>query len=145
MKRIYFVLVFFTPIFLFAQVCPDLHLKCCHSDQQGFAMHEISNTFKLNNDSNIELELEIFNGKDYFISICGDDNLGNILNLKILNNNNDIIFDNSKENYILQFDFSCIQTQSIKLIVEIPGLNGVNISGCLGVLVEHKLSAKTGF
>ena len=78
----------------------------------------------------------------------------------ILNTNytEELLYDNKDFNYVKDFEFTVVQTRTIKISIEIPedqsqkaspnstGLISKSINqGCVGVLIEEMSTPKTGF
>ena len=60
------------------------------------------------------------------------------------------IYDNSKQNFNLNLEFSSKKNLNVVLEISAPEIDYENISsvspkGCIGVLIEEMISIKTGF
>ena len=128
----------------FSQECKDFQLKCATNLQEFWQINEKSESGKVKPGESIVIDIVILKGKDYRISVCGDDVSGNILNLIIKSKNGLIMYDNINDNYNTQFTFNCLETQDVIISVSIPDSNA-KIEGCAGVLIEDMLSVQSGF
>lgn len=127
-----------------SQVCKDFYLKCKADSSNYWSINEKSHTFNVFPGSVVEIKMEILKGKDYQVSLCGDDFIGNVFHYKILDKENKLLYDNEDDGFSTTFSFSCLETKDIKLDIKIPD-TGSSASGCLGVLIEETLSVSTGF
>lgn len=145
MKKFLFLFLLFSITFTtFSQECKDFYLKCATNQKEFWQINEKSESGKVKPGESIVIDMVILKGKDYRISVCGDDIAGNILNLTIKNRNGLIMYDNINDNYGTQFTFSCLETQDVIISVSIPDSNA-KIEGCAGVLIEDMLSVQSGF
>lgn len=190
-----------------AQYCNNFHRKFCNASDNGF--------FKYNGQSKSalfakgktsELNIIVYKGQDYRISLCADEILGSRIEFKIyekkkvkvvkevkrketedvVDENGDptgevkeveytekvstyeiqkqLLYDNASADYSPTIEFTIDQTRRIIIEVTIPddgmpsdkGGKGVKDKGrgkisqggdmgCLGILVEHMTTPKTGF
>ncbi|MFQ3579777.1 MAG: hypothetical protein SNJ71_06530, partial [Bacteroidales bacterium] len=101
---------------------------------------------------------QIFQGKDYRITICNEEMLGNTINFQIRDFDSDaLLYDNKDYNYEKVFEFTCLTSRTVKIVVMIPSDNntittssiGINPKptqmGCVGVLIESMVTPKKGF
>lgn len=141
-------LIFFTFLFisnnLSSQNCKDFYLKCDFDEREYWSINELSSSFNMSLDSFAEIEMEIFKAKDYRISICGDDIMGNNLHFTIFDTDDNLLYDNGDDDNALIFSFSCTETQNIRINLETNGIKSSK-KGCLGILIQETLTIKTGF
>lgn len=107
-----------------------------------------------------EFRITIYQGKDYRISVCTDElSLGNTVHIRLVDyDTNEALYDNKDKNYVKDYEFTVIQTRTIKIVIDVPedptqkgsgastGLISKSINqGCVGVLIEEMSTPKTGF
>lgn len=137
---------------LYSQTCENYLKKdnCKVLLDKNYKIHSTSKAFIISNGESEKFELQVFSGMDYKISLCADEIFGKQLILKLWNQQNELVYDNTDENLSLEFEFSSILDQIIKIEIVVPeGNSGIstmpNYSGCLGVLVQHAMTPRTGF
>lgn len=153
MKRSFIILFFsFFYSLLFSQNCENYLKKeyCKVLIDKNYKIHPASKAYSISNGESEKFELQVFSGMDYKISLCADEIFGKQLILKLWNQQNELVYDNTDENLSLEFEFSSILDQIIKIEIVVPeGNSGIstmpNYSGCLGVLVQHAMTPRTGF
>ncbi|MCK4664057.1 MAG: hypothetical protein KAT68_14410 [Bacteroidales bacterium] len=151
MNRLYIILTFILiitfPEYSLSQSCKYFYkINCAHDENSLYKIHEKSINKKSVTGQVTQIEMEIFYGRDYKIIICGDEVFGNIFDFKIKDIENNIMYDNANDNYSSSFEFSALESKNIIIEVVVPDTNeGYKAKGCLGILIEYKLSVKTGF
>lgn len=147
---------------VFAQnKCMDFHKKKCQlMTANGYAMSNESRSAMLRKGQTSEFRVVIYQGKDYRISVCSEEaSLGNTVHMRLIDYDTDeLLYDNKDFNYVKDFEFTVVQTRTIKIQIEIPeetsqkssanttGLISKSINqGCVGVLIEEMNTPKTGF
>lgn len=141
--------------------CLNFHKQKCQSmASTGYIMSNDSRSALLRKGQTSEFRIIIYQGKDYRISVCSDEaSLGNTIHMKLIDYDTDeLLYDNKDFNYVKDFEFTVVQTRTIKISVEIPedqtqksaanttGLISKSINqGCVGVLIEEMSTPKTGF
>jgi len=144
--RFLFVSILFLIIFHIskAQECKNFYLQCGIDSTDIWSINEKSTNFHIQPGTSVELKMEILKAKDYRISLCGDDFIGNVFHFRILDKDDNVLYNNENDNYALSFSFSCLETKPVKITINIPE-TGSSQKGCLGVLVEEAISVPTGF
>ncbi|MCQ2959343.1 MAG: hypothetical protein MJ198_04030 [Bacteroidales bacterium] len=141
--------------------CLNFHKQKCQSyASKGYIMSNDSRSAILRKGQTSEFRITIYQGKDYRISVCADEvNLGSTVHLRLIDYDTDeLLYDNKDFNYVKDFEFTVVQTRTIKISIEIPedqtqkasanttGLISKSINqGCVGVLIEEMSTPKTGF
>ncbi len=141
--------------------CLDYHKKKCQSlSANGYTMSSDSRSAMMRKGQTSEFRIIIYQGKDYRISFCSDEaNLGGTVHFRLIDYDTDeLLYDNKDFNYVKDFEFTVVQTRTIKIQIEIPedsaqksaanttGLISKSVNqGCVGVLIEEMITPKTGF
>lgn len=143
-----------------AQDCIDYHKKKCKRTQEtsNYSISPDSRSALLLKGQTSEFRLLIYQGKDYRITICADEILGVNTQFKIVDyETNEVLYDNKDYNYVKEFEFTVLQSRTIKIVVSVPDETTsavVNNSGfrakptsmgCVGVLIEDMVTPKKGF
>lgn len=133
----------------FSQQCFDYH-KSCKLAYSKFEYSETRNSvsFLFKAGETKELQIPVFSGKDYRISLCADSVFNQIVALKFINSKGNILYDNSEHNYELNLEFVSKQTQIAVLEISVPDIinpNGTIPKGCIGIRIEDMVSVKLGF
>jgi len=116
-----------------------------------------------------EFHMVAYHGLDYRISVCAEENLGEQIQFKIyekerslVKHDNDtvavpeikkeLLYDNSQDSYAQFLEFTAESSMSLIIEIIVPGADGGSKSklliremGCVGVLIEHTKSRKSGF
>ncbi len=159
--QIKLIVFFFTlmPFWSYGQSCIDYHKRTCEgSDNKLFKYNPTSRSAIFIKGESSEFGLDVFRGKDYRISICYDEPLGEILIFKIKDEEDKILYDNRKDGNILVLEFSALETRRLTIYVKVPEdeegedegdsqdlTRKPNLVGCVGVLIEHMNRPKRGF
>ena len=103
MSRLYiiiiFVLIITSPEYSLSQSCKDFYkINCDYDENSSYKIHEKSINKKSVTGQETQIEMEIFFGKDYKITICGDEEFGNIFDFKIKDIKDNIMYDNTNDN-----------------------------------------------
>ncbi|MBR5433983.1 MAG: hypothetical protein IK117_06075 [Bacteroidales bacterium] len=141
--------------------CLNFHKNKCQSyASKGYIMSNDSRSAIMRKGQTSEFRITIYQGKDYRISVCADEaNLGSTVHLRLIDyDTEELLYDNKDFNYVKDFEFTVVQTRTIKISIEIPedqstkasanttGLISKSINqGCVGVLIEEMSTPKTGF
>jgi len=153
--------------------CGDFHKRRCQrSDDDKFVYDSQSKSGLFGSGQSSDLRMVIYKGMDYRISICADDLFGKDIKFKIKDaKTGEIIYDSSTEKNVQEVEFSSENTRTILVQVTVPdvsiskkdnkapkkGKDGKPAEtkekgkldaaegACVGMLVEHKVSDKTGF
>ncbi len=131
--------------------------NCKYSENKYYHYNESSRSALFVKGQTSKMNFEIFNGRDYRISICNDEILGDTIEFKLLDDETgDILYDNAEDNYSKIFEFTVFESRVISIEIFVPGetesqnkKHGVlpktkNI-GCVGVLIEHMITPVKGF
>ncbi len=105
--------------------------------------------------------MKIYNGRDYRISLCWDPILGDHVLFKIIDDvSNNVLYDNSTDEFATEFEFTVTQSADIYIEVTVPGESGLSKAsaddniiiirkdremGCVGILIEHMITPVKGF
>ncbi len=137
------LLVLFTIAqFVSAQNCTNFDRKCATPNDKKFEKSSMSRSVKIRAKQKQAINITLFEGKEYYISVCGKSNLGNI-QMKIISGfDKKVIYDNAANGFT---DFITIKSElTQKLIFEISAPTGKfdgNEHECVGVLIaSHKLN-----
>lgn len=148
---------------------------CSPSEDDMFKLNGQSKSALFNKGQTSELSILVYQKMDYRISLCMDQNLGSQIGFKIyemkrvnvestdgekstkgVERQRELLYDNSEDNYAHEIEFTV--EKSRRLVVEITIPNDGDGSGkkkskllkstdmgCVGILVEHMTTPKTGF
>jgi hypothetical protein len=155
-----FCLVLISNSSLIAQtsVCGQFHRSKCvmegnKDDEREFKYNAQSKSGLFAMGSTSKLRCVVYKGMDYRLTVCAEsDVLGDNIQFKIFDaRTNEELFDNTKEENIKQFEFSSSSTRQLIIEVTVPSGETKDAKGkpsdaaCVGLLIEHKVSDKTGF
>jgi len=168
--KVCFILLFtvFVSVSAFSQMevteykamCFEYHKhNCNYSENIYYRYNDASRSALFLKGQTSETRLEIFNGRDYRISLCADEVLGNQIYFRLINaREGNVLYDSRRDDYNMDFEFTV--TQTIEIIIEVTvegtslpagehGRNGIirrdNAMGCVGVLIEYMITPKKGF
>lgn len=155
--------------------CGDFHKKRCQrSDDDKFVYDAQSKSGLFGSGQSSDLRMVIYKGMDYRISICADALFGKDIKFKIKDaKTGEVMYDNTTDKMVQEVEFSSETTRTILIQVTVPevsagggkdkgkkpakdakGDKGKKESSeklaaadgaCVGMLVEHKVTDKTGF
>ncbi len=140
MKKIIFLLLIFSSVFVIAQE------RKCKSFVDNEAIPKLGDYMVVGKTHLLELqtgeEILIFKtvtkNLQYRFVVVADENLPKPQFI-IVDWNDNIIYDNSKDNFNSVFDFSFIKTQRIKIWIKVPELaDGTKKKGCVSLVVGVK-------
>lgn len=144
-----------TPLAVSAQFCNNFHRKNCRSASDSgeeFLYNGQSKSAMFEKGQTSELKFIAYKGQDYRMVICTETALGNQVQFRIRDGRTgDVLYDNSADNMAQEFEFSCENTRHLSLEVTVPTGETKTEKykpedmACLGVLIEHKPTTKTGF
>ncbi len=135
--------------------------SCRTSNNMFYKVHEESRSALFLKGQTSSTRFTIYNGRDYRISLCWDPILGGQIKFKLIDDQSqNILYDNSTDQYSSDFEFTATQTRDILIEITIPGqsasleaLTNEDIIfvrkdmelGCVGVLIEHMITPTKGF
>lgn len=134
-----------------AQKCNDYHKHYCKIPDFSFFYNGQSKSTEFTIGQTSELHFIVYEGMDYFISVCGHKSYKKI-RWKIFEDTEKrpLLFDNAKQNYIDTVKFSIKTTKRFILEVSIPeipenGEKGDETKRCVGVLIAARLKEESDF
>lgn len=150
LKKVLFIaLLFFLSLSgVFAQECYEYHKAACKPAKSKYAYDQTRNSvsFLFKAGESREVPVDLYAGKDYRITICSSEVFDDVISFSVLRQDGTIIYSNANDNYALNLEFSSKKTQQLTILLEIPETNsGLEVKGCVGVLIEDMVSVKTGF
>ena len=139
-------------------ICLDFQKDHCkYSKNKYYQYNEASRSALFIKGQTSKMSYEIFNGRDYRISICNDEALGDTIKFKLIDDETgDILYDNATNNYSKVFEFTVFESRTVSIEIFVPGTNKVENkihgvlpknrnTGCIGVLIEHMITPVKGF
>jgi hypothetical protein len=162
MKKIFLILTVFAGLFLTKataqpSVCSGFHKSNCiiegsRSDRRAFQYNAQSKSGLFAQGSTSKMRCVVYKGMDYRMTVCCETVLGEKINFKIFDGRtNELLFDSQKNDDTKQFEFSAGSTRQLVIEVTVPTGEVKEEKGkpadaaCVGMLIEHKVSDKTGF
>lgn len=107
------------------------------------------------------IPITIYNGRDYRVSFCHDEVLGEGIVMRLIDAETDEpLYDNSDDGFASEFEFTVTQTRDLYVEISVPGTSRFAESegnedlvlvkkdtemGCIGILVEHMITPVKGF
>jgi len=221
-KIVLLVVIIMIPAMSFSQYCNYFHTKYCSpSENRMFKLNGQSKSALFSKGQTSDLNIIVYKGQDYRVSLCMDENLGSQIKFKIfetkkvkvekvietktmeeefvkcgdcdgtgslddeecydcegagekptgnekevvdkvtkivLERQKQLLFDNSQDGFSNEIEFTVETTRRLTLEISIPGGGSQASSttkknkmmkssdmGCIGVLVEHMTTPKSGF
>lgn len=161
-RLLFFLILFAVPIFTYSQRCSNyLKLNGDFSENKYYVFHdEASRTALFVKGETSKIYLEVFNGRDYRISIVSDDILGGPIEFKLIDRREQILlYANANDGYAQEFEFTVTKSRELAIEIHVPGhsIGLEQISqekglfrkdteiGCVGVLIEHMITPWKGF
>ena len=160
------------PAVSFAQYsCPDYHkFNCDRSGDSRFSVNGQSRSAMVKVGEETELNIIVYRGQDYRISVCHDEKvLGQALAIRLVEkvrvpkeNGTEgakrefeevekVLWDNTAHDMVQEVEFSCTATKRIAVEVNAPGAaekkgkRSDQDIGCVGILIEHMATPGLGF
>jgi hypothetical protein len=156
---------------LSAQSCTGFHKKSCKSGaEEGWVYNSQSKSGLFEEGMSSEIKITIFKDFDYAMTLCNEKSLGKRdLSLTIKDaKTGEMIYDNTTDEKAQHVEFTCAATRNVIVTVTAPGGDGGGSAkgadakktaskntapksaeptngGCVGLLIEHKATAKSGF
>lgn len=143
------------------QSCLDYHKKFCKlpegaAAEEGFEYNSQSKSGLFAPGETSTLRFVVYKGMDYRISICGDAIFGSTLKYVIKDSRTgELIYDNATDENAQEVEFTIESTKSLKIEIDAGGSSEKTAKsktssnqeegGCIGLLILHKISEKTGF
>lgn len=133
--------------------CHNFHRSECYpSENKYFKYNGQSRSGLFAKGQSSELNVVVYSGQDYRVSICTEEELGNKMEWQIKDGKTgDILYDNADDEYAQEFEFTCDATRKLVFVVSVPDgetkQKKIKPSdmACLGVLIEHMATPKSGF
>jgi hypothetical protein len=147
------LLLMLAPALSQAQACHNFHRKNCNASGNAyFEYNGQSKSALFKKGQTSELNIIIYKGQDYRVSVCTEPELGNKVEFRLKDSKSgDVLYDNADTDYEQDFEFSCSYSRRIILEVTVPDgetkekrLKPREMA-CIGVLVEHMTTPKSGF
>jgi len=157
MKKIFLTLFILSSVLAFSQasVCGQFHRKYCvvetkRGGKDGWMYNAQSKSGLFNQGMTSKIRCVIYKGMDYRINVCvetGDKAVYKIFDART----SELLYDNATAQNEPLFEFQ--STASRQLIIEVSVPNGATSkdkhkpmeAACVGLLIEHKVTAKQGF
>ena len=90
----------------------------------------------------------VYKGMEYRVTLCMQtDALGDSLHVVISDaRSKEILFDNAKEAFVNQIEFTVANTRQLLIEISVPEGNSAKspVSACIGVLIEHRRHEVSG-
>lgn len=138
--------------------CGSFHKTACHmegskADRKAFQYNSQSKSGLFAQGSTSKMRCVVYKGMDYRMTVCCETSvLGDKINFKIFDGRTqELLFDNAKNENTQQFEFQAGSTRQLVIEVTVPTGEVKEEKGkpqdaaCVGMLIEHKVSEKTGF
>lgn len=137
--------------------CGQFHKTACHmegskADNKAFQYNSQSKSGLFAQGTTSKMRCVVYKGMDYRMTVCCETILGDKINFKIFDGRTqELLFDNAKNEDAPQFEFSAGSTRQLVIEVTVPTGEVKEQKGkpqdaaCVGMLIEHKVSEKTGF
>lgn len=147
------LLLMLAPVVSKAQHCHNFHRQNCYpSENRYFEYNGQSKSALFKKGQTSELSIIIYKGQDYRISVCTEPELGDKVEYKLKDSKSgEVLYDNSVDEYAQDFEFTCTYTRRIVVEVTVPDGETKDKKlkprdmACLGILVEHMTTPKSGF
>ncbi len=162
MKKVFLILTVclslsLTNLFAQASVCGQFHKSNCiiegtRADRKLFQYNSQSKSGLFAQGSTSKMRCVVYKGMDYRMTVCCETTLGDKINFKIFDGRTqELLFDSQKNDDTHQFEFQAGSTRQLVIEVTVPTGEVKEEKGkpidaaCVGMLIEHKVSDKTGF
>ena len=167
--KIILLAIVLSPLFGHAQTndysmrrCWGFHKDSCQTSKNIYYRvvdHSRSALFVKGQTSRIKVP--IYNGRDYRISFCHDQVLGEGIVMRLIDSESEsVLYDNSEDGFASEFEFTVTQSREIYIEIEVPGTSRMSEAaddadlifvrkdtemGCIGILIEHMITPIKGF
>ena len=133
--------------------CLDFHRKSClRSPDEGFAYNGQSRSGLFAKGQSSTIKVVFYKGMDYHISVCCEEKTPINFSITDAKPGGKVLYDNSTDNNTSEIQLTNENTQHVNIVVSIPGGDAKEIDKikgtegmCVGLLIEHRRSDKTGF
>lgn len=139
--------------------CLEYHKNHCErSTNKYYQINSESRSGLFHKGQKSRTLLEAFNGRDYRISICHDDVFAKPIIFRIIDKGRDeVLYDNSDDNFAEDFEFTVTSTVELWIEVEVQGesllakndhnsiIRRDSQVGCIGLLIEYMVTPRKGF
>jgi len=157
-----FLILIVLPILTFSQRCSKYHLLNGKTSENKYYQidKESSRSALFVKGESSKMYLEVYNGRDYRISIVYDDVLGGPIEMKLYDRQDQVLlYDNANDSYSQEFEFTVTKTRDLIIALHVPG-HSVGLEqasqekglfrkdteiGCVGVLIEKMVTPRKGF
>ncbi len=117
---------------IYSQSCLGFEKKCINQTEK-FQKKSLSKSFSIKKGEIIVINHTFYEDNEYYISILGSDELGD-LRLKLLNEKDIVLFDNSLLNFKTTQDFIIKNTTPIRIELSAPNYSDLHYE-CLGIQI----------
>ena len=139
--------------------CLEYHKNHCkRSTNKYYQINSESRSGLFHKGQKSRTLLEAFNGRDYRVSICHDDVFSKPIIFRIIDKGRDeVLYDNSEDNFASDFEFTVTSTVELWIEVEVQGESSLvkqdhsaiirrdSEVGCIGLLIEYMVTPRKGF
>lgn len=116
--------------------CKNFAKKVCKADLAPYIHDGNYNAAILTEGEDAELYKTFYSGQKYRLVICGSDNLPKI-EIKVLDVDRNIVFDNSTKDYVMSWDFEVEATQQLIVFLKVESNSEDEYSlesGCVSIM-----------
>ncbi len=138
MKKIIFTLVFSLFVFSYGySQCKEFVMNEVFNELDDFLLTGKYHSMELSEGEEVLIFKTVNQGLQYRFIIKGDNNISQP-NFLIVNNENNVVFNNYSKDGGCMFDFKPNETQKIKIIIKIPKSSKTSTNGCVGLVIGVK-------
>jgi hypothetical protein len=120
--------------------CKTFAKNICKPELDPYIHDGNYNAAILTEGEEAELYKTFYSGQTYRVCICGSEALPN-LEFQVIDSDNNVIYDNSKDDYAQIWDFKTEASQQLKIHIKVPssGKEQEDIkSGCVAIMFGFK-------
>lgn len=147
------ILLTLNSITSYSQNCSEYHIDKCRWTDDSFLYSRQSRSALYTKDMTSEFSITVYGGEEYYVSVTGDRQLGDIrIRVKEDNKNKTLLYDNAEYEYEDFFFFKNEVTRNLILQISSEAEKKFSNSSdryCLGVLIEFRTykeqKTSTGF
>jgi hypothetical protein len=121
-------------------------------DKRAFMYNAQSKSGLFAQGSTSKMRCIVYKGMDYRLTVCCETIIGDKVNFKIYDaRTNELLFDNTKNDEAQQFEFQASTTRQLIIEATVPAgevkeeKGKAETAACVGLLIENKVSERTGF